>query len=69
MITLLNKFDDKYVISEKDILGIALSYIELNGLQTMAKLSHRLPNFFDFIRVFFSKILNKRKIYDNFSFT
>ncbi len=37
MITLLNKFDDKYIISEKDILGIVLSYIELNGLDNYFK--------------------------------
>ena len=37
MITLLNKFDDKYIISKKDILGIALSYIELNGLENYFK--------------------------------
>ena len=33
MITLLNKFDDRYVIREQDIIEIAWSYIKANNLE------------------------------------
>ena len=33
MITLLNKFDDNYVMKEKDILDVASSYISANNLE------------------------------------
>ena len=33
MITLLNKFDDKYIIKEKDVLDIASAYIKENAVE------------------------------------
>lgn len=33
MITLLNKFDDNYIIKEKDILDVAASYVKDNNLE------------------------------------
>ena len=37
MLTLLNKFDDKYKMKEKDILDIAWSYIKENNLEEILK--------------------------------
>ncbi len=34
MISLLNKFDDNYMIKEEDVAGIIKSYIQENGLET-----------------------------------
>ena len=33
MITLLNKFDDHYIVKEKDIIDIAWSYVKANNLE------------------------------------